>query len=83
MNAIAASDWPPGINGQREIPYEGCHHELDLHEYILACLYGYRVTPYLPFTCPLLDRHLDALTERVGAPKLVFALAAELYFFLA
>ena len=47
------------------------------------CLHGYRATPYLPFTCPFLDHHLDALTERVGAPTLVIVLATVLYLFFA
>ena len=74
------------VNGQRqllEVPHEHCYHGLDLRDCILACLHGYRATAYLAVTCPLSDHHLDALTERVGAPKLVIALAAVLYFPLA
>ena len=48
-----------------EVPHESCLNELDLREYILACLHGYRATPDLPFTCPFLDHHLDALTVDV------------------
>ena len=36
-------------------------------------LLSHRAKPYVPFACPFLDHHLDALTERVEAPKLVIA----------
>ena len=37
----------------------------------------------MPVTCPFLDHHLDASTERVEAPKLVIAVAVAVYSFLA
>ena len=65
-----------------EVPHEICNHEIPLRDYILACLLGHRAKPYLPFTCAFLDHHLDALTERVAAPKLVTAVAVAVYSFL-
>ena len=38
LNAIEVADWPPVINGKRqllEVPHESCHHELDRCEYII------------------------------------------------
>ena len=50
---------------------------------ILACLPSYRAKPCMPCTGPFLDHHLDALTERVEAPKLVIVVGVAVYSFLA
>ena len=59
-----------------EVRHESCNRELHLRDYTLACLPSHRADPCMPFTCPVIEHHLYALTERVEAPKSVIAVAA-------